>query len=54
MQYCLLSTELDGGGFQGYAGFPGDIPMDQMDGNMMHEDYVGTMQYDRQAYHEPY
>uniref|UniRef100_A0A3P8TXS4 Junction plakoglobin a n=1 Tax=Amphiprion percula TaxID=161767 RepID=A0A3P8TXS4_AMPPE len=37
-----------------YAGYPGDIPMDGMDGNMMHEDYPGSMAYDRQAYPEPY
>ncbi|XP_023122597.1 junction plakoglobin [Amphiprion ocellaris] len=47
------ADELDAG-FQGYAGYPGDIPMDGMDGNMMHEDYPGSMAYDRQAYPEPY
>ncbi|KAK7930256.1 hypothetical protein WMY93_006651 [Mugilogobius chulae] len=45
--------EMDAGGFQGY-GYPGEMPMDGMDGNMMHEEYGGGMQYERQGYHEPY
>lgn len=44
---CL--AELDGG-VQGYGGYPGDMPMDVMDGPMMMDDYQGSMVYDRQAY----
>lgn len=45
--------ELDAG-FQGYGGYAGDIPMDSIDVNMMHDEYGNTLQYDRQGYHEPY
>ncbi|XP_029990508.1 junction plakoglobin a [Sphaeramia orbicularis] len=47
--------ELDAG-FQGYGGYPGDpgMPMDGMDGNMMHDEYGGTMPYDRGGYPENY
>lgn len=41
-------AELDAG-FQGY-GYAGDIPMDGMDGNMMIDDYTGSVAYDRQPY----
>lgn len=44
---CL--AELDAT-VQGYGGYPGDMPMDVMDGPMMMEDYPGSMVYDRQAY----
>lgn len=40
--------ELDAG-FQGY-GYQGDLPMDGMDGNLMHDEYGGSMAYDRQQY----
>ncbi|XP_030586380.1 junction plakoglobin-like [Archocentrus centrarchus] len=40
--------ELDAG-FAGY-GYQGDMPMDSMDGNMMHDEYGGSMAYDRQQY----
>ncbi|XP_074518238.1 junction plakoglobin a [Halichoeres trimaculatus] len=43
--------ELDAG-FQGYGGYAGDMPMDGMDGGMMHDDYPPSMPYDRQAYPE--
>uniref|UniRef100_A0A3Q3LSE5 Junction plakoglobin a n=1 Tax=Labrus bergylta TaxID=56723 RepID=A0A3Q3LSE5_9LABR len=43
--------ELDAG-FQGYGGYAADIPMDCMDGTMMHDEYAGSMAYDRQAYPE--
>ncbi|XP_061844304.1 junction plakoglobin isoform X2 [Nerophis lumbriciformis] len=39
--------------FQTYGGYPGDIPMDGVDGGMMHDDFV-NMQYDRQQQFEPY
>lgn len=45
-------AELDAG-FQGY-GYAGDIPMDGMDGNMMHDDYAASMAYDRQVYPPEY
>lgn len=48
----LSFTELDVGGFQGYGGYPGDMPMDGMDVSMMPEEYGGGMAYDRQAYNE--
>lgn len=38
-------------GFQAYAGGPyADMPMDGPEGNMMHEDYTGSVAYDRQGY----
>ncbi|XP_008316055.1 junction plakoglobin a [Cynoglossus semilaevis] len=41
--------EMDG--FQAYAGGPyADMPMDGPEGNMMHEDYTGSVAYDRQGY----
>ncbi|KAM7393820.1 hypothetical protein PAMP_020661 [Pampus punctatissimus] len=43
--------ELDAG-FQGYGGYAAEMPMDSMDGNMMHEDYGGSMAYDRQQYND--
>lgn len=43
--------EMDAG-FQGYSGYPGDMPMESMDGMMMPEDYPGSVAYDRQAYPE--
>ncbi|CAJ1053705.1 junction plakoglobin a [Xyrichtys novacula] len=43
--------ELDAG-FQGYGGYPADMPMDGMDGGMMHDEYAASMAYDRQAYPE--
>merc|ERR1739838_1223017 len=39
--------ELDAG-FQAYGAYPNDIPMEGMEGNMMHDDYAGSMNYDRQ------
>ncbi|XP_070769103.1 junction plakoglobin-like [Enoplosus armatus] len=39
--------ELDAG-YQGYGGFATDMPLDGMDGNMMHDDYAGSMVYERQ------
>lgn len=39
--------ELDAG-YQPY-GYPGDMPMDGMDGPMMQDDYAGNMAYERQA-----
>ena len=48
----LLSVaELDGG-FQGYGGYAGDMPMETMDGGMMQDEYQGSLAYDRQAYPE--
>lgn len=40
--------ELDPG-FQGY-GYPVDMAMDGMDGNMMHDEYAASLPYDRQQY----
>ncbi|XP_042077527.1 junction plakoglobin a [Haplochromis burtoni] len=40
--------ELDAG-FQGY-GYPGDMPMDSMDGTMMHDEYAASLPYERQQY----
>lgn len=37
-------------GFQQY-GFAADLPMDGLDGTMMHDEYPGSMAYDRQ-YHD--
>lgn len=42
------------GNYQGFAGYSADIPLDGLDGNMMHEDYAGSMAYERQPYNEPY
>ncbi|XP_061889505.1 junction plakoglobin a [Entelurus aequoreus] len=39
--------------FQNYGGYPGDIPMDGVDGGMIHDDFV-NMQYERQQQFEPY
>ncbi|KAM9792419.1 junction plakoglobin a [Neosynchiropus ocellatus] len=45
-------------GFTGYGAFEGDMRMDGMEGNMMHDEYggsmayPGTMGYDRQAFNE--
>ncbi|XP_061736903.1 junction plakoglobin a [Nerophis ophidion] len=38
--------------FQNYGGYAGDIPMDGVDGGMMHDDFA--MPYDRQQQFEPY
>ncbi|XP_061685476.1 junction plakoglobin a [Syngnathoides biaculeatus] len=40
--------------FQNFGGYPGDIPMDVVDGNMIHDDFVPNMTYDRQQQFEPY
>lgn len=44
--FCL--AELDAG-FQPY-GYPGDMPMDGLDGNMMGDDYGASMAFERQPY----
>lgn len=44
--------ELDPG-FQGY-GYPADMPMDSMDGTMMHDEYAGSLPYERQQYPDHY
>lgn len=49
-QAHLIPTELDAG-FQNYGGYPGDMPMDGMDG-VMYDDYQHSMAYDRQPYPE--
>ncbi|XP_049575800.1 junction plakoglobin a [Syngnathus scovelli] len=40
--------------FQNFGGYAGDIPMDAVDGTMMHDDYGTNMVYDRQQQFEPY
>ncbi|XP_031145441.1 junction plakoglobin a isoform X1 [Sander lucioperca] len=45
------TDELDTG-FQGYGGYPADMPMDGMDGNMMQDDYAASLAYERQPYHD--
>lgn len=47
-------SEEMGGNYQGFGVCGGDIPMDGMDGNMMHDDYAASMAYERQPYNEPY
>ncbi|XP_058496549.1 junction plakoglobin a [Solea solea] len=40
-------------GYQGFpvgAGYAGEMAMDGMEGNMMHEDYSGSLAYERQPY----
>lgn len=32
-------------GFQSYGGYAAEMPMDGMDGNMMYDDYPGSMPY---------
>lgn len=42
-------------GYQGFGGYARDMPVDGMDGNMMHDDYPASMAYDGQQYAgEPY
>ncbi|KAA8595177.1 hypothetical protein FQN60_012312, partial [Etheostoma spectabile] len=41
------TDELDAG-FQGYGGYPADMPMDGMDGNLMQDDYSASLAYERQ------
>ncbi|XP_029368143.1 junction plakoglobin a isoform X1 [Echeneis naucrates] len=41
------SDEFDAG-FQGYGGYPGDMPLENLDGNMISDEYTAT--YDRQQY----
>ncbi|XP_039642723.1 junction plakoglobin a [Perca fluviatilis] len=45
------TDELDAG-FPSYGGYAADVPMDGMDGNMMHEDYEASLAYERQPYRE--
>ncbi|XP_032355462.1 junction plakoglobin a [Etheostoma spectabile] len=45
------TDELDAG-FQGYGGYPADMPMDGMDGNLMQDDYSASLAYERQPYHD--
>ncbi|XP_071771376.1 junction plakoglobin a [Centroberyx gerrardi] len=45
--------ELDAG-FPAYGGYPVDMPMDGMEGDMMPDEYQGGMVYDRQQYSEHY
>ncbi|XP_034717296.1 junction plakoglobin a [Etheostoma cragini] len=45
------ADELDAG-FQGYGGYPADMPMDGMDGNLMQDDYSASLAYERQQYHD--
>ncbi|XP_057699524.1 junction plakoglobin a [Corythoichthys intestinalis] len=40
--------------FQNFGGYPGDMPMDAVDGTLMHDDFAGNMVYDRQQQFEPY
>ncbi|XP_019744944.1 junction plakoglobin a [Hippocampus comes] len=40
--------------FQNFGGYAGDIPMDTVDANLMHDDFGGNMVYDRQQQFEPY
>ncbi|KAM3865289.1 junction plakoglobin a [Diretmus argenteus] len=47
------ADELDVG-FQGYGGYPGEMPMDGMDQEMLPEDYQSGMVYDRQPYSDHY
>ncbi|XP_077427192.1 junction plakoglobin a [Vanacampus margaritifer] len=40
--------------FQNFQNYAGDIPMDAIDANLMHDDYAPNMVYDRQQQFEPY
>lgn len=39
--------------FQAY-GYPAEIALEGMEGNMMRDDYTGSTAYERQSYHEHY
>ncbi|KAM7009924.1 junction plakoglobin a [Tautogolabrus adspersus] len=43
------ADELDTG-FQGYGMYAADIPLDNMDGTMMQDEYAASMAYERQPY----
>ncbi|XP_061625812.1 junction plakoglobin a [Phyllopteryx taeniolatus] len=40
--------------FQNFGGYPGDIPMDTVDANFMHDEFAPNIVYDRQPQFEPY
>ncbi|XP_061535607.1 junction plakoglobin-like [Phycodurus eques] len=40
--------------FQNICGYPGDIPMDTVDANFMHDEFAPNIVYDRQQQFEPY